>query len=83
MLAVRPGCEHLVNGDVSVLEPNRRREQVQLPDALALGADQSDRPVTIRPEVGQPAPQRERVVVAQRLDVADLETDALQRAGDV
>ena len=71
-----PGAEHLVDGDVAGLEPERGGEHVQPPDALALGADLGDRVHLVGLEVREPGAQRQRVVLAQRLDVADLEPAA-------
>jgi hypothetical protein len=36
MIAPEPGCEHLIHGDLAVVEPDGRGEQVQPPGALAL-----------------------------------------------
>jgi hypothetical protein len=75
--------EDLEDPDLAVLEAERACGQVQAPDAGALGPDVGDRLRPVLVEVRQPAPQREDVVLAQRLDVARLEPGALQRGHDV
>ena len=72
--------ERLVDADLAALEALGRAEHVEAPDALSLLADLGDGCVAAGGEVGDPAPQRERVVLAQRLDVADLEAAGLERA---
>ena len=59
-------------------EPERGGQHVQPPDPLALEADVGDRLVAVRVQVRQPAAQGERVVLAQRLDVAHLQPGALE-----
>ena len=61
----------------------RRAGHVEPPDPRPRLADQLDGPVPGRLEVGHPRPQRQRVVLPQRLDVTDLEPGPLHRADAV
>src|ERR1700744_1384878 len=71
MRSAAAGAEHLVDGDLSDLESLGAGDHVQPPGPLALGAGNPDRLVPVRLEIGDPVAQREGVVLAQGLDVAD------------
>ena len=71
--ARRDDAEHLVHVDPAVGEADRRAGHVQPPHPRPPCADEADRLVPVRLQVGDPRPQRPGVVLAQRLDVADLE----------
>ena len=62
------------------LERERGAGHVEPPHPGTAGAGQGDRLVPARLEVGDPGPQRQGVVLAQGLDVADLEAGLLERA---
>src|SRR3954451_7887944 len=61
------------------LEPVARGAQVQTPDAGALRAGEPRRLLEVVVEPPRPVPQRLGVVVAEALDMVDLEACALQR----
>ena len=70
-------AEHLVDGDPAVVEADGRGRHVEPPDVGPGPADQGHRLVPVRLQVGHPAAQGPGVVLAQRLDVADLEAGPL------
>ena len=61
---------------------HRRRGHVEAPHPGPARADQAHRLVPVRLEVRDPVPQRQRVVLAQALDVARLEAGALHARHD-
>src|SRR5688500_8971855 len=64
------------------LEVDRRPRHVETPDASPGATHELDRLFPVRLEVGHPVAQRHRVVLAQRLDVTDLEAGALHDRDD-
>src|SRR5579875_1983931 len=74
--------EHLEHGDLARVERTRRAGHVELPGPGALAADEADGAIPGGAEVVDPVAQRERVVLAQRLDVTDLERLMLHRPDD-
>ena len=68
-----------MDGDLVVGERHRRGGHVEPPHPRPLGADERHHLVPCALQVGDPRPQRPVVVLAQRLDVADLEAGALHR----
>ncbi len=68
-----------MDGDATILEADGRAGHVEPPDLGPRHADQSTARSQSRLEVGDPAAQRARVVLAERLDVAHLEPGALHR----
>src|SRR4029453_11343505 len=80
--AVGPNPEDLVHLHPAGLEVQRRGRHVQAPDARPAGADLGDGLVPTFLEVAHPRPERERVVLAQALEVTDLEPGALHRRDD-
>ena len=77
--ACGPDAEHLVDARAALLEVHRGRRHVEQPHPGPARADEADRLVPARLEVGDPGPQGERVVLAERLDVAHLEPGRLHR----
>ncbi len=79
-------AENLVHGDLVQLEGDDRSEDVQPPHPGPNRADEGDGLVPTGIQVVDPAPQREGIVLPQRLHVADLQVDGLHgrhHGGDV
>ena len=68
--------EQLPDRQPAALERVRRAREVDAPDAELLLADLRARGVGVRLEAVEPAPQRLRVVLAQRLGIDELEPGA-------
>src|SRR5438093_552712 len=79
MHRTRRGGEHLVHRDLAAVEGPRRTCHVKAPDPLPLLTCFNDRRLAPGREIGEPAAERQRVVLAKRLDVAHLETRQLER----
>src|SRR5689334_23647015 len=74
--------EDLVDSEPVRPEGQGRAGHVEAPDPYPARTRQPDRPVPLVLEVGDPGAQGVRVVLAQRLHVADLEPGRLQRVDD-
>src|SRR3954454_19026835 len=62
----------------ALLEGEHGAGHIEAPDALARDSSLAPHGVAVRAEVAEPVAQRQRVVLAQRFDVAHLEARALQ-----
>jgi hypothetical protein len=74
-----------VDAQAPLLEPVRRRGHVETPDAVRVLAGGAARLVAPRLEPPNPVAERDHVMLAQALDVAELEAGGLgrrQRRGD-
>ena len=83
MRRARPCRQDLVDAQLAGFETQRRAQHVEPPHALALGSDLGEGVVAVGGQVRQPVAQGQRVVVAQRLNVAHLEAGGLDDAENV
>jgi hypothetical protein len=72
-----------VDRDSAPFERDRARRHVELPHARSSFARGGNRLVPAVAEIPYPVPERERVVLAQVLDVANFETNLFERCGSL
>src|SRR5664280_308543 len=77
-----PDRERLVDLELTAFKSQRRAPQVQSPHSRAACTSEPDRLGVALLEVAHPGPQGQRIVLAQILDVADLQTGVLDGCDD-